>query len=221
MNLVVIGAGGQGSEVHAYVLSLQSKGLILTLVGAVDEFRPAGKWETTRLLGGFETLRDMVLAKPQEMFSYITAVGHNEVRRKLVTKIAKLESSNIAPWTLVHPDAFIGHDVVIGSGTLIAPRAVITTHVQVGDHCIINVKASISHDCVIGNFTNINPGATLCGNVRVGDGAFIGAGATLIEKVQVGEGAVIGAGAVVISDIPANVTAVGVPAHIIRHHGAH
>jgi acetyltransferase EpsM len=40
----------------------------------------------------------------------------------------------------------------------------------------------------------------------------------LIEKVKVGEWSIIGAGAVVVQDIPPRVTAVGVPARIIKHH---
>lgn len=220
MNLVIIGAGGHGSEVHAYVLALQSKDSSLKLLGAVDDVRPPGVWETTRLLGGFEALRNMLLAQPREKFSYLTAVGHNETRRQLVTRVERLGCPNLEPWSLTHPEAFLGHDVVIGRGTLVAPRAVLTAHVRIGDHSIINVKASISHDCVIGNFTNINPGATLCGNVRVGDGAFVGAGATVIEKRSIGANAIIGAGAVVIDDIPPDVTAVGVPARVISRRGA-
>lgn len=220
MNLIIIGAGGHGSEVHAYVLSLQSRDASLKLLGAVDDARPPGVWETTRLLGGFEALRNLLLAQPQEKFSYITAVGHNEIRRQLVARAQRLGCPNLEPWSLTHPDACLGHDVVVGRGTLVAPRAVLTAHVRIGDHSIINVKASISHNCIIGDFTNINPGATLCGNVRVGDGAFVGAGATLIEKVSVGANTIIGAGAVVIEDLPPDVTAVGVPARVISRRGA-
>jgi acetyltransferase EpsM len=38
--------------------------------------------------------------------------------------------------------------------------------------------------------------------------------------VTVGEWTIVGAGAVVIADLPADVTAVGVPARIIRHRPA-
>jgi acetyltransferase EpsM len=114
----------------------------------------------------------------------------------------------------------IGRDVVIGAGTLLAPGCIVTTTAQVGRHCILNVKTSVSHHCVIGDFACLCPGSTLCGNVRVGEGAFIGAGATLINGVSVGRWTVVGAGAVVVHDLPDHVTAVGVPARIIKHHAA-
>jgi acetyltransferase EpsM len=65
---------------------------------------------------------------------------------------------------------------------------------------------------------NINPGVTVCGDVRIGEGSYIGAGATIKDKVSIGQWSVIGAGAVVISDIPPHVTAIGVPARVIKDH---
>ena len=54
------------------------------------------------------------------------------------------------------------------------------------------------------------------GNVPVlGDGVFIGAGARIVGGVHIGDNARIGANAVVVTDIPAAVTAVGIPARIV------
>jgi len=38
----------------------------------------------------------------------------------------------------------------------------------------------------------------------------------VIEKISIGKGTIIGAGAVVTNDLPAGVTAVGVPAKVIK-----
>jgi acetyltransferase EpsM len=76
----------------------------------------------------------------------------------------------------------------------------------------------VAHDCLVGDFCNLNPAATLCGNVQLGEGCSIGAGATVIEKVKIGAGTIVGAGAVVIRDLPPGVTAVGVPARVIKQH---
>ena len=50
----------------------------------------------------------------------------------------------------------------------------------------------------------------------VGDGAILTTGAKILGPVVIGEGAVIGANAVVLKDVPANATAVGVPARILE-----
>jgi len=46
-------------------------------------------------------------------------------------------------------------------------------------------------------------------------GASIGTNATILCGVTVGENAIVGAGAVVTSDVPGNVTMVGVPARVL------
>ena len=67
---------------------------------------------------------------------------------------------------------------------------------------------------MIGDFVHIAPGATLGGDVHVGAETFIGPGATVAAGIRIGARAVIGAGAVVVRDLPADVTAWGVPARI-------
>src|SRR5262249_9599505 len=142
----------------------------------------------------------------------ITAVGDNATRRRLVARVDALGSPNLMWWTLRHPTASVGWDADVGHGTLLAPFSVVTARVKIGTHCILNVKASVSHDAVVGDYVNVNPGAIVAGNVKLGDGAYVGAGATVIEKISVGAGTVVGAGAAVVRDLPASVTAVGVPA---------
>jgi serine acetyltransferase len=40
----------------------------------------------------------------------------------------------------------------------------------------------------------------------------------VIEKISIGAGTKVGAGAAVVRDLPSQVTAVGVPARVIRSH---
>jgi acetyltransferase-like isoleucine patch superfamily enzyme len=55
----------------------------------------------------------------------------------------------------------------------------------------------------------------LSGNVTIGEGCDIGTNACAIQGITIGDWSIIGAGATVIRDLPANVTAVGVPARVI------
>jgi sugar O-acyltransferase (sialic acid O-acetyltransferase NeuD family) len=185
------------------------------LLGFIDDNRSRGKFCGTEVLGGLDAVAE-IASRSANSLHYITAVGSNSVRRQLVERIDGLKLKNLTPWTLQHPAAHVGRDVTTGEGTCLTPGSVLTTRIRVGKHCIVNVNASISHDCVIGDFANINPGATLCGNVTIGDGVFVGAGGTIKEKISIGRNAVIGAGSVVLRDVPASVTAVGVPAKVIE-----
>ena len=53
----------------------------------------------------------------------------------------------------------------------------------------------------------------------LGDHVLVGAGAKVLGPFKIGDHARIAAGAVVLSAVPANATAVGVPAHIARLNG--
>ena len=216
--LVIVGSGGHGSELQSYLADLRNHGATAELLGFIDDHRPAGKWNGTDVLGDLHALQKLLDQEGSTTLQFITAVGDNNVRRELVTRLLRLDSARLLPWTLRHPSSLVGSNVQIGAGTCLAPGSVLTANAKIGSHCILNVNASVSHDSVIGDFANINPGAVIAGNVQVGSGAYIGAGATLVDRVKVGEWSIIGAGAVVVDDIPAHVTAVGVPARVIKHH---
>ena len=53
----------------------------------------------------------------------------------------------------------------------------------------------------------------------VREGALVSAHAQVIGPIEIGTKAKVGAGAVVVSDVPSDVTVVGVPAKIVRVHG--
>lgn len=213
--LVVVGAGGHGSEVMNYIQSLVRSGWDGQLLGFLDDGAPLGPYRNVHVLGGLDCFAGKS-ASEMEGMCYLTALGNNFVRRKVVETLQSLYGDRMKPWTLMHPDALVGDDVGIGVGTCVAPGVIFTCRATVGEHSIVNVKASVSHDCEVGHFVNLNPGVTICGNVSIGDGAYIGAGTVVIDKRSIGRGAIIGAGAVVVDDIPPDVTAVGVPARVIK-----
>lgn len=54
----------------------------------------------------------------------------------------------------------------------------------------------------------------------IGDNVTIGAGARLLGGITIGDNALIGANAVVTKDVPANSTAIGIPARILTQHSS-
>jgi len=217
-SVIIVGAGGHGSELCAYLRSVVWAGDAVQVAGFVDDNKSVGPFLGTELLGGFDGLKEFLADRGKSTFFYITAVGDNKIRMDLVRRIKALDARNLRPYTLRYPGVFVGDLVEIGEGTCLAPGSIVTTRSKIGRHCILNIKTSVSHDCIIGDFVNLNPGVTICGNARIGEGGYIGAGATIIDGVSVGEWSIIGAGAVVVEGIPPHVTAVGAPARVIKRH---
>ena len=92
----------------------------------------------------------------------------------------------------------------------------LTVNIHIGAFVTVNRVCNISHDCRVGDFSTIAPATNLSGAVAVGTGCDIGSGVTTVQGVRVGEWTIIGAGAVIAADVPANCTAVGVPARPIK-----
>lgn len=138
---------------------------------------------------------------------FFVAIGNPETREMVQGKLTGL---NII--SLVHPDAVIAPDVVIGRGTAVMAGAVVNPGSSIGEGCIINTGATVDHDNKIENFVHVSVGCHLAGAVTVGKATWIGAGAVVSNNVNICGGCTIGAGAVVVKDIRERGTYVGVPA---------
>lgn len=109
------------------------------------------------------------------------------------------------------------------TGIEIHPGAKISPGVFI-DHgmgVVIGETAEVERDVVL--FHGVTLGGTGKDTGKrhptVRQGAFISANAQILGPIEIGAGSKIGAGAVVLKDIPADATAVGVPAKVARLHG--
>ena len=141
----------------------------------------------------------------------IVGIGNAPVRKRFMEQLADKRFA-----TLIHPDAVIAEDVVIGKGTVIMAGAVINPGASIGKGVIINTCSSVDHDCNVSDYVHVAVGAHLCGTVNVGKMTWIGAGATVSNNVNICGNCIIGAGAVVIKDIEKKGTYIGVPAKNIK-----
>ena len=159
----------------------------------------------------------------------ISTIGDTSAQRQMVEKalalrpLDRLRTTQAQDTALglkfcsaISPLAHISPYAKLGTGIMVAAYSIINTSAVIGNHTIINVACTISHDTIVGSFCNINPGVHLAGEVRIGEGCYIGMGANVIQGVSIGPWTIVGAGAVVVGDLPANVTAVGVPAQVVK-----
>ena len=102
----------------------------------------------------------------------------------------------------IHPAAKIGRGVLIdhGMGVVIGETA------EVGDGCTIYQGVTLGG-------TGKDTGKR---HPTIGNNVLIGSGAKVLGPFSVGDNARIAAGAVVLSEVPADATAVGVPARVVR-----
>lgn len=101
--------------------------------------------------------------------------------------------------------------------------------VQIGKSFFIDhgTGVVIGETAVIGDNVTIYQGVTLGGTGKdtgkrhptIGNNVMIGAGAKVLGPLVIGDNSRIAAGAVVLGDIPANSTAVGVPAKVVKRDG--
>ena len=127
----------------------------------------------------------------------VAAIGDPVVRERAVEE-ATANGFRFA--TLVHPTAYVDETARVEEGTMVSAGSIVDVNTTLRRHVLVNFACTVAHDSVLEEFATIGPGCRLSGNTRVGRSAYVGTGA------------------VVISDIPDHVTAVGVPARVIKHH---
>ena len=200
--VIVIGGGGHAKVVVSTLLDAKMK------VQAIYDDNPA-KWGTD--LCGVSVIGPVSQVDRLSERKAVLAIGDNRTRSAVAGRFQNLN------WiTLVHPRAIVHSSASIGKGSVVFAGAVVQPDVVVGDHCIINSNATVDHDCRIYDYAHVGPGACLAGEVSVREGAFLGAGVVAIVGTNIGEWSIVGAGGVVSRDIPGNVTAVGIPARVIK-----
>jgi sugar O-acyltransferase (sialic acid O-acetyltransferase NeuD family) len=200
--LLIIGASGHGKVVADIALKMK-------------------EWESVSFLEDNESIQSAmnidVIGKAIDFYKYVkscdlfVAVGNNIIREKLQ---ANLEKAGASIPILIHPNAVIGEQVELNSGTVVMAGAVINCCTKIGKGCIINTAATIDHDSVIEDYVHISPGANLAGTVRVGKGTWLGIGSIVSNNVTITSDCKVAAGTVVVTDLTESGTYVGVPAKL-------
>jgi len=121
--------------------------------------------------------------------------------------LARMHSQFWRFWTQIeiHPGATIASGVFIDHGAGLV----------IGETAIVEKGVMLYHGVTLGG-TGKDVGKR---HPTVREGALVSAHAQVIGPIEIGTKAKVGAGAVVVSDVPSDVTVVGVPAKIVRVHG--
>ena len=121
--------------------------------------------------------------------------------------LARMHSQFWRFWTQIeiHPGATIASGVFIDHGAGLV----------IGETAVVEKGVMLYHGVTLGG-TGKDIGKR---HPTVKEGALVSAHAQVIGPIEIGAKAKVGAGAVVVSDVPSDVTVVGIPAKIVRVHG--
>ncbi|PKP23879.1 MAG: acetyltransferase [Bacteroidetes bacterium HGW-Bacteroidetes-2] len=208
--IAIIGAGGFGREVKMLLDQINKINPMYEIVGFYDDDTSLPK-----MINGLPYLGSLDdLLKSNESISLALGIGIPEVKSKIVDR---LKNKVFKYPTLIHPSVLIGEDEVkIGQGTIICAGTIITCNINIGAFVTLNLCCTVGHDTTIKDFASCMPSVNISGEVEIMEKVYVGTGAKIINQLQIGENTVIGAGAVVSKSLPANCTAVGMPAKPIK-----
>lgn len=208
--LIIIGASAMGREVAHYAKECVGNNAQWNVIGGFLDSR-------RHILDGYEKyppiLDSVEEYVPRDEDVFVCALG-DPMQKMSYIRLIKDKGGIFV--SVIHPEAYIGCNVVVGQGCVICPNATITADTKIGDHVIVNVNASISHDCNIGEGTTIAPGCAIAGWCNIGICVDFGIQSAVLPRRRIIENTIIGAGAVVVKNIEESGTYIGCPASRLR-----
>jgi len=207
--LVIVGCGGFGREVHDVVDAINELTPTWDLLGYVDddpEEINLSRVESrgSRVLGGTDWM--MTAAKEVQ---FVIGIGTGRIRRVIDER---LTSAGFVAATLVHPTATLGHDVRIGQGAVVCAGVRVTTNISLGRHVHLNLNTTVGHDSTLEDYVTINPLVAISGGVVVGAESMMGTHSAVLQNLSIGARSIVGAGSCVVKNVPDDVVVKGVPA---------
>jgi sugar O-acyltransferase (sialic acid O-acetyltransferase NeuD family) len=203
--IVLVGGGGHASDVLQAIEAVNAVRPTYHVLGVLDDHDVDERRFAGRGVKHIGSVDDVVTLDA----AYVLCLGWPWTRHAVARRIG--ERGRPAP-AIVHPSADVGVGVELGPGSVVLGGAHVSPFVRFGAHALVSYLASVGHDATFGDHASVMPQAAVSGGVAGGHRVLVGSGAVVREGVRLGDDVRIGAGAVVVADVPAGVTAVGVPA---------
>jgi hypothetical protein len=162
--LFIVGAGGFGREVYAWIKHHPDFNKNWSWGGFLDD-----NAEALVKFGNFTSVFPLKSHQVSDSNVYLCGIGLPLVKTKL---LAPLISQNAEFITFVHPSVVIGERVKIGKGVIICPGASISVDISIGDFSMIGPNTTIGHDGSVGAWCTLCAQCDITGRVSIADGVF-------------------------------------------------
>jgi sugar O-acyltransferase (sialic acid O-acetyltransferase NeuD family) len=205
-NLILVGAGDWGLEVHAWIHESLQYNVDYVFKGFIDDNINAlekSHLNSDLLLGPISTFN------PDVNDVFICLIANLTVKEQVIENLL-LKGANFV--NAYHKSViFIGNST-IGHGVVLSPYVAVSNNCKLGNHVGVNLFCSIGHDVIIGDFSQLSAHCDLTGHVEIGNNVFLGSRVSIIPNVSVVSNTKLGAGAVVFRNIKLSGTYIGNPA---------
>lgn len=211
--IAILGTGGFAREVLCLIQDINRYKEEFEILGFIDNSLPKGT-----IINGYSVIgSDNDIINSEKDISLALAFGEPHLKMKVAEKY---NAANFDFPNLIHPSVMIGSPeyVKMGKGCIICAGNILTTNIEIGSFITLNLACTVGHDTIIGDYSSFMPSCNISGEVIIKECVYGGTGVKIINQTEIGENAIIGAGAVVSKSIPADCTAVGVPAKPIKYH---
>jgi sugar O-acyltransferase (sialic acid O-acetyltransferase NeuD family) len=205
-NLILIGAGDWGQEVHSWIHESIQYGVEYIFKGFIDDnvnILANSNLDSNLYLGSVNSYL------PEENDVFICTIANLKYKEKAIHKIFVKGGRFVNAF---HKSVcFIGK-FEIGYGVILSPFVAISNNCKIGNHIGINLFCSIGHDVIIGDYSQLSAHCDLTGHVVLGNNVFLGSRVSIIPSVNIVSNSVLGAGAVIFRNIKIPGTYIGNPA---------
>lgn len=206
-NLFIVGAGGFGRELKAWISHDPNFAQGTVFAGFLDDNKNA-----LDAFSNFAPVCSLAEHRVSEENIYLCGMAIPSLKEKLISPLlkqgARFES-------FIHSTSIIGERVRLGRGSVICPHCVLSCDIVIGDFATLNIATTVGHDVQVGDWTTASAQVDLTGGVKVGRGVFLGSRASVIPQKTIGDYATVAAGAVVFTSVPSKTTFAGNPAREI------
>ncbi len=212
--MLIVGAKGMAIEILEILsCEMKLKDKEILFFDNLNKDIPDFLFERFKVIKDYSQIKDYF---KNHSAKFTLGLGEPKLRALLASRFVELGGEFT---TVISSKSQIGSfNTKIGKGCQIMQNVLITNDVSIGDGVLINLKSSISHNTIIGDNVEIACGVTISGRCNIQDNVFIGSNSVLNSDLKIGANSILGSGSVVIDNVPENVTVVGNPSRIIRHH---
>lgn len=204
-NLYIVGAGGFGRELAAWLDHSPEAGFEWRLGGFIDD-NPGALGSIDHPLPVASSIEDF---RPGSDDLLICGLGQPAVKRSAIARLRERGGNFIG---FIHPGVTLGERIQVGEGVVLCPGVILTADIAIGDFVLINCHSSVGHDTTIGDFATVSGHCDLTSRCRIGEDAFLSSGVRLRPGLEVGAGAKVDIGSVVLHTVEPGTTVFGNPA---------